>query len=583
MKTKETKQIKEYAGIPASPGIAIGKAFVYDNVNFWIEEKSIPPDQVDHEKVRFITALETVVKEIKALKDKLEETVGKENASIFDPHIMLLQDPAVIEETFAVIEECKSADFAFFRTTRKITKAYKHVDDAYLKERVSDIRDILRRVTSRLLNAETSSFTSIDSPAIIIAPNLAPSDTALLHSSKVLAFVLDAGGRTSHTAILARALDIPAVLSVKGISTEINPGDTIVVDGNRGKVLVNPSAEVIENYKKEQQNLDRLRKSLDVIRELPALTKDNVRFSLFANIEFPEEVDAITAYGAEGIGLYRSEYHFLLNETTPTEDDLFSDYSKVAELLAPKPVIIRTLDVGGDKISHLFPAEHEDNPFLGWRAIRVSLTHRDMFKTHLRAILRASASGNVAVMFPMVSCMDELEEALEVVNEVKDDLRNEEIAFDEDIKTGVMIEVPSAVMIADKLAKKVDFFSIGTNDLVQYAVAVDRSNNRIANLYEPYHPGVLKMIKMTVDAAHNNNIPVAVCGEMSADPVAAILLLGLGIDELSMVPSYVPPIKHVIRSMTMQTAREIAAKALDCEKASEVRDLVDTEYLKLQI
>ncbi len=571
MAEKDIDKIREYTGIPASPGIAIGSAFVYDNVNFWIEERNIPLEEVDHEKVRFINAIDAVIEEIKALKDKLEMTIGKKDASIFDPHIMLLQDPAVREETFAIIEQGKRADFAFFRTTRKIIKAYKHVDDEYMRERITDIRDILRRVTSELLGTKTSSFASINNLAVIIAPNLAPSDTAHLHSSKVLAFVLDAGGRTSHTAILARALGIPAVLSVKGISSEVNPGDTIIVDGTRGKVLVNPSESTIEHYEVERKNIERLKKELERLRDLPSETSDHVKLPLLSNIEFPEEVDAVKFSGSEGIGLYRSEYHFLLNEIAPSEDDLFRDYSKVAKMMNPMPVTIRTLDVGGDKISHLFEAEPEDNPFLGWRAIRVSLTHKDVFKRHLRAIFRASGVGNVAVMFPMISCMDELDETREVIDNIKNDLRHEGIPFDENIRVGVMIEVPSAVMIAEKLAKKVDFFSIGTNDLVQYSVAVDRSNNRIANLYDPFHPGVLKMIKMTVDAAHDNGIPVSVCGEMAADPLATMLLMGLGVDELSMVPSFVPQIKDVVRSMSMENARELAEHALECESADEVR------------
>ena len=575
--TSTRKKQKEYGGTAASPGIAIGPAFIYDNVNFWIDEKNIPLDQVDHEKVRFITAVESVIRDIQVLRDKLEKTVGKENASIFDPHIMLLQDTEVIDQTFALIEKGKSAEFAFFRTTRKIIKAYKRVEDEYMRERMTDIRDILRRVTSKLLGTDNQTLSNIDNPVIVVAPNLAPSDTALMHTSKLLAFVLDTGGRTSHTTILARALEIPAVLGVKGASSSINPGDTLIVDGNRGIVLINPDEDTVARYEEEKRNIENIRQSLDEIRDLPAMTTDNSTIKLLANIEFPDEVETVIKNGAEGVGLYRSEYHFLMHNKPPTEEDLFSDYYQVAQKLAPLPVVIRTLDIGGDKISHIIHTEPEANPFLGWRAIRVSLVLRDLFKTHLRAILRASVSKNVAVMFPMVSCMEELDDALGVLEEVKTELRQKEVEFDSDMRVGVMIEVPSAVMIADHLARKVDFFSIGTNDLVQYSVAVDRSNNRIANLFDPFHPGILKLIKMTVEAAHAHNISVAVCGEMGNDPMATIIMLGLDIDELSMAPSFIPSIKNIIRTLSKEKAREIVEQALGFETATEVKKLISSE------
>lgn len=574
MGSKKAKKQREYNGIAASPGIAIGQAFIYDNVNFWIEEKKVPAEKIDHEKVRFIDAVEVVIKDIKELRDKIESTVGRENASIFDPHIMLLQDPAVINDTFKIIESGKTAEYAFFRTTRKIIKAYMRVEDEYMRERITDIRDILRRVTSKLLGTDNFTLSNIDNPAIVVAPNLAPSDTAVMHASKIMAFVLDTGGRTSHTTILARALEIPAVLGVKNASSSIVPGDMVIVDGSRGIVLVNPGEETIRKYREEKRELERIRAKLGELRDLPAVTTDNYRMGLHANIEFPDEVSAVIKNGAEGIGLYRSEYHFLVSTKAPTEKDLYSAYSTVASKMAPRPVIIRTLDVGGDKISHIIHTEPEANPFLGWRAIRVSLALRDMFKMHLRAILRASASRNVAVMFPMISHMDELNDALGVLDEVKDQLRREGQDFDPDMKVGVMIEVPSAVMIAGHLARKVDFFSIGTNDLVQYSVAVDRANERIANLFEPFHPGILKLIKMTVDAAHANGIHVAVCGEMGGDPMAALVFLGLRIDELSMVPAFIPSIKSIIRSLDQKTAEGIVAQALEFETATEVKNLI---------
>lgn len=574
---------REFIGIAASPGVAIGHAFIYDEANFWVEEKDISLDEVEHEKNRLKNAIEEVIKDIKALKYKLEQKIGKEEASIFDPHIMLLQDPAVIEETYTLIEKGKGAEFAFFRTTRKITKAIKRVDDKYLRQRIDDIYDILRRVHTKLQGKDFSVFSNIKYPVIVVAPNLSPSDTANMHSGNVLAFVTDFGGITSHATILARSLEIPAVLGIKTASTEINPGDLLIVDGGRGKVYVNPAQKTIEKFQQDIKNIKKIRQSLLEFKDVPAVTIDGKTIGLYANIEFPDEVHSVLENGAEGVGLYRSEYHFLKDDRMPREDELFSDYYKVAESLAPKSLIIRTFDLGGDKISHLIQTEPEDNPFLGWRAIRVSLSLKDLFKIHLRAILRASSLRNVKIMFPMISSMDELNEALVCIEETKDDLRKAGKDFDPDISVGIMIEIPSAVMIAEHLAKKVDFFSIGTNDLVQYSVAVDRANARIANLFEPFHPGVLKLLKMTVDAGHSNGIPVAVCGEISSDPAASLILLGMGIDELSMAPTFIPLIKRMIRSVKMDDAKKLVEKILHLETAVEIKNIITTEMENMGI
>ena len=561
----------------------MGQAHIYDNEDIWIEEKNISAHMIQQEKARFDNAAEKVIKDLQLLRNDLEQRIGKENASIFDPHIMLLQDPAVINETHALIEKGKCAEFAFFRTTRKIVKAYKRVEAEYMRERIADIKDILRRITTTLMGKENITLSNIKNPVIFIASNLTTSDTSIIHSGKVLAFVTDFGGRTSHATILARALEIPAVIGVKTASSEINPCDFVIVDGNTGKVYVNPDQKKIDEYKNKQKQIEKIRRSLEELRDLPAVTTDGVKIGLHANIEFTDEVHSVTANGAEGIGLYRSEYHFLVGNKPPTEELLFNDYFEVAQKLAPKPVIIRTFDVGGDKISHIIPSEPEDNPFLGWRAIRVSLTFKDLFKVHLRAILRASALKNVAVMFPMISNIDELNEALGVLEEVKADLKQEGIAFDPNMRVGVMIELPSAVMIAEHLARKVDFFSIGTNDLIQYSIAVDRSNDRIADLFEPFHPGILNLMKIATDAAHANGITISVCGEMSGDPAGALTLIGLGIDGLSMIPSFIPGIKHIIRSTSMATAKKLASRALRCESASEVKKLIREYYSEINI
>ena len=577
---------QEYTGIAASPGIAIGHAFIYDEARFWIEEKDISLEEVENEKVRLKNAIKNVIEDIRALKYKLEQKIGKEEASIFDPHIMLLQDPAVINETNDLIEKGKSAEFAFFRTTRKIIKAYKRVKDEYMRQRIDDITDILRRVHTKLQGKKYSAFSQVKHPVIVIAPNLTPSDTANMHTGNILAFVTDVGGVTSHATIIARSLGIPAVLGVKTASTEISPGDFVIVDGGRGKVYVNPVKETIEKFLQDKKNIEKIRKSLLVLKDAPAVTSDGKTIGLHANIEFPDEVNSVLESGAEGIGLYRSEYHLLKDYKMPSEEELFADYYELAKRMAPKPVIIRTFDLGGDKISHLMHTEQieqEDNPFLGWRAIRVSLAMKDIFKIHLKAIVRASSLKNVSVMFPMISSIEELNKTLIILEEAKEDLRKEGQDFNPNIPVGIMIEIPSAVMVADYIASKVNFFSIGTNDLIQYSVAVDRTNNRIANLFQPFHPGVLKLLKLTVDAAHSKGIPVAVCGEMSNDPAAALILIGMEIDELSMAPAYIPLIKHMIRSVRMDEAKKLAERVLKLESATEVKSLISKEMKKMDI
>jgi len=577
---------QEYTGIAASPGIAIGRAFIYDEAKLWVEEKDISLKEIENEKIRLKNAIDNVIEDIKALKYKLEQKVGKEEASIFDPHIMLLRDPAVIKDTNDLIEKGKSAEFAFFRTTRKITKAYKGVKDEYMKQRMDDITDILRRVYIKLQGKEYYAFSNLQHPIIVIAPNLTPSDTANMHTGNVLAFVTDVGGTTSHATIIARSLGIPAVLGVKTASAEISPGDLVIVDGGRGKVYVNPVQETIEKIHQDKKNIEKIRKSLLELRDVPAITLDGKTIGLHANIEFPDEINSVLENGAEGVGLYRSEYHLLKGYKMPSEEELFTDYYKIAESMAPKPVIVRTFDLGGDKISHFSHAEQikrEDNPFLGWRAIRVSLAMKNIFKIHLKAIVRASSLRNVSVMFPMISSMEELNEALIVLEEAKEDLKKEGKDFNPDIPVGIMIEIPSAVIIADYLANKVNFFSIGTNDLIQYSVAVDRTNDRIANLFQPFHPGVLKLLRMTVDAAHSKGIPVAVCGEMSNDPAAALIFIGMGIDELSMAPPYIPLIKRMIRSVHLSEAKKLVERVLQLESATEVKHLISKEMKKMDI
>jgi len=577
------RKTHDYTGIPGSPGIAIGQAYIYDSEAIWIEERYVSPDMVGSEKTRLHDALARVIEDINDLRQKLEPKVGKESASIFDPYIMLLQDPHLRDETHRLIDEGKSAEYAFFLTTRKIIKAYRRTEDEYMRDRIGDITDLLRRVYTKLLGDEHMSLAEIDRPVIVVAPNLTPSDTANMHAGKIQAFVTDYGGRTSHATILARALKIPAVLGVKTASQEIHSGDEVIVDGNRGKVYVNPGRSVIEQYLREQRQHEKNRISLMRLRDAPAITTDGKKLNLLANIEFPEEADASLENGAEGIGLYRSEFRYLMQDRLPTEEEMYGAYREVADKLHPRPVVVRTFDLGGDKVSYIAPAEPEQNPYLGWRAIRVSLSLKDLFKIQLRAIFRASAAGNVRVMFPMISSLDELIETLDIIEEVKCELKDEGKEFDPEIPVGVMIEVPAAVMIADKLAEKVNFFSIGTNDLIQYSVAVDRANDKISKLFEPFHPGILRLIRLTVESAHAKGISVAVCGEMGADPASALLLAGLGVDELSMTPSFIPVVKRFLRSISMEQAKRIAEQALKCGVAAEVKKIIDKEIHAFRI
>ncbi len=577
------RESREYSGIPGSPGIAIGQAYVYDSETLWVEERNISPEMAETEKIRLRDALTRVAEDIRELRQKLEAKVGKESASIFDPYIMLLEDPHLIAETDRLVEGGKSAEYAFFRTTRKIVKAYKRTEDEYMRERIGDINDLLRRVYTKLLGKEHITLAGIEQPVIVIAQNLTPSDTANMHSGRIKAFVTDFGGKTSHATILARALKIPAVLGVKTASQEVASGDTVIVDGNRGRVFINPDQGTIERYIGEQEQLEKNRRSLMKLKDTPAVTTDGKHVKLLANIEFPEEAEASLQNGAEGIGLYRSEFHYLMQDRLPSEEEMYTAYREVADIMHPRPVVVRTFDLGGDKVSYIAPPEPEANPYLGWRAIRVSLALRDLFKIQLRAILRASQAGNVGVMFPMISSLEELNETLQMIDEVKRELENDRLPFNPELPVGVMIEVPAAVMIADKLGEKVNFFSIGTNDLIQYSVAVDRANDKIASLFEPLHPGVLRLIGMTVEAAHRQGIPVAVCGEMGGDPVSALLLAGLGVDELSMTPSFIPFIKRFIRSVSMEQAREIASRALECGTAFEVKEIIRNEIQELNI
>ena len=561
-----------FRGIPISGGVARGKILLLGTPDHSIPHRHISEEEIPHELQRFEQALIETREEIFEVKKKVSEGIGAKDASIFDAHMLVLEDPVLIDEVTRHIQEDKvNAEHAFDSFARKYTATLSKIDDEYLRERATDMRDVAARVLHNLLGTqEAIDLAALSEPAVVISHDLAPSMTATLDKRVVLGFATDVGSKTSHTAIMARSLEIPAVVGLRDISQKVRTGDHVLLDGYNGLIIVNPTDQTLFEYGQLIRRQVNLQESLREIFDKPAITLDGVRITLSANVEQAEDSEAVKSFGAEGVGLFRTEYLFINRETLPDEEEQFAAYHRVAMALHPNPVVIRTLDLGGDKfLSHL-QVPLEMNPFLGWRAIRCCLEQKDLFRAQLRAVLRASVAGNVKLMYPMISCMDELLKANALVEEYKAELRSEGVPFDENLEIGIMVEIPSAAIAADSLAKKVKFFSIGTNDLIQYSLAVDRLNEKIAHLYEPTHPAIVRLIRMTTEAAHKHGIWVGVCGEMAGDPVMIPLLLGLGVDELSCSPSLVPQIKFLIRRLKMSEARELADFALICESGREI-------------
>lgn len=560
-------------GIAASPGVVFGRAFLYGEEELRIVETEIEESGIEEELNRFQEAVEKARREYNEIQKKIAMEIGKEMTRLFDAHLMLLEDAA--EETIQRIrEERKNAEFTFYQILEKVKSAILSTGNGYLGERTVDIQDVEKRVLRNLMGTKSQTLGRLDCPVVIVARDLTPSDTASLDRRKVLGFATDLGGRTSHAAIVARSLGVPAVVGLGDISRRVRHGDLLILDGIRGVVYINPDQETLKLYQREKERFIQYERELLTFKDLPATTLDGRTVEVVANIELAEEIDSAIYYGAQGIGLYRTEYLYLARSSLPSEEEQYQAYRYIAEKMAPYPVIIRTFDLGGDKLLTGQDTVHELNPFLGWRAIRVSLKLLEVFKTQLRAILRASVMGNLRIMFPMISGLEELRRAKAILEETKQDLREERIAFDENCELGVMIEIPSAALVADQLAKEVDFFSIGTNDLIQYTIAVDRGNERIAYLFNPLHPAVLRLIKMIIEAGHNNGIWVGMCGEMSGEPLDIWLLLGLGLDEFSMSPIVLPEVKKIIRSITYKEAKTVAQRALELNTAEEVEAFI---------
>ncbi|MCK5156314.1 MAG: phosphoenolpyruvate--protein phosphotransferase [Spirochaetales bacterium] len=563
-------------GISASPGISIGKVFLYSTQTLNFPSYSIEEDEVDGEITRFNNAIERVRRDLVELAEKTRKTAGKKDLEIIETHLMMIEDPDLKSQiTQGIAEECRNAEHIVEHVISMMTKTLEDADDEYLKERVVDLIDIQSRILHHLMYIERTSLVDIKEEVILVAQNLLPSEVLTMNKKYIKGIVLDAGGKTSHTAILARSFEIPAVLGLSNVSKKVRNGNTIVVDGNQGTVILRPGRSVIDTYKLRLEEWIKHEKDLLGLHNLPAETKDGHKVMLMANIEIPEEVNSAVAHGASGIGLYRSEFLFLRPGEVASEEEQFDAYAYVLKHMKGKgPVTIRTIDVGGDKVIPGLKDFDEENPILGWRAVRFCLSRKDIFRIQLRAMLRASVYGSLKIMFPMISGGEELENVLQVLEEVKESCRQEKIPFDEEIQVGSMIEVPSAALISDIIAKKVDFLSIGTNDLIQYTIAVDRGNEKIAYLYQPFHPGVLRFLKMIIDNGHQFDIPVAMCGEMASDPIFTVLLLGLGLDEFSMSPAAILEVKKIIRSVTITEARELAETIMDMDTYTKIDEYV---------
>jgi phosphotransferase system enzyme I (PtsI) len=574
----------ELKGIPASGGIAIGPAYLWTKEEFVIPKQGISDEQIASQIQIFEEALIKTRREILDLQRKIADEMGQTEAEIFDAHLLVLEDRTIIEEVISRMKKEKLiAAYIFQDVLKKYVQVFLRIEDEYLKERVSDISDVGRRVLRNLLGKAAKHFEDLQEKVILVSHDLSPSDTAAMHKKNILAFVTNIGGKTSHTAIMAKSMEIAAVVGVEAVTLKIKTGDILIVDGTNGAVIINPDVSTLEKYQEEETAFRDITHRFILLKDKPAVTPDGKRVQVAANIELPDEIPSIIEHGAEGIGLYRTEFFYMNRTDLPSEEEHYEAYKFVAEAMSEQSVIIRTLDLGGDKfLSHL-EIPREMSPFLGWRAIRYCLARPDMFKAQLSAVLRASCHGKLKLMYPMISGIEELRQANLLLEECKNKLRSQGMPFDESMEVGAMIEVPSAAMTTDILAKEVDFFSIGTNDLIQYSIAVDRSNEKVAYLYEPAHPGVLRLIKSIIDAGHNANIWVGMCGEMGGDPFFTVILLGLGLDEFSMPSVMIPEIKHIIRAVTMAQAKEIAAQALTLSTSKEVEDFSRSKYKELRL
>lgn len=555
-------------GIPASPGIAIGPAFLFHKQAPVIREKSIAREETTAEITRLEQAVARSHKELRKILEFAQSKLGEDKAKIFEAQLMILEDAVLFDSVYGRIrKELKNAEFVVYDEIGKYHRMMLSAKDEYTRERAHDVEDVRNRILRNL--QEERLISRLEGSSIIVSQNLTAADTLILSRNDVLGYVTDIGGVTSHTALLARALKIPAVVGARTISQTVRPTDRMIVDGYSGTIILNPSETTLRRLEQKREEFKRFEERLSELRDLPAQTPDGHRVELSANVEFEQELEFTRLQGADGIGLYRSEVLLIGKEVFPTEEEQFEQYRLIAEAMYPQRVIIRTFDIGGDKL--MVNSTKENNPFLGWRGIRVMLDKPELFLDQLRAILRASIRKNVSVMFPMVSSLKEVRSAKRFVEEAKAHLRKANIPFDEKIKIGVMVEVPAAAVIAEDLAKEVDFLSIGTNDLIQYLLAVDRGNDVVSGLYQEFHPAVLRFLRRIIERGKRKDVWVGMCGEMAGDPLATILLLGLGLDEFSVVPNVLPEIKKIIRSVKYKEAKKIAKHVMTLETEDEVK------------
>ena len=567
----------EFQGIGVSAGIIIGKAFRLEKESYDIKPTWIGDHEVEQEVERFLAAISASKDQLLMIRKRVESLADNEHLHIIDAHLMILEDQMLVNETVEYIRRHRlSAEWSLKRVLDKLKEQFERLEDPYFKERKDDLTHIGNRVFNNLLGFSHNNLAELREDVIVVAHDLSPADTANMRKERVIAFVTEVGSKTSHTAIMAHSLEIPAVVGVTGIYDAVKTGESLIVDGITGLVHVSPPQETFITYLDRQRQFKYYERELQKIKDLPAVTTDNKKVTLMANIEFINEVKVVLERGGEGIGLYRTEFLYMNRYYLPSEAEHFRAYKMLVEQIAPYPAVIRTLDIGGDKFISQLDIYDELNPVLGLRAIRLCLEHVDLFKTQLRAILKASHYGKIKIMYPMISGLDELRSANAVLEEVKAELRQEGTPFDENIPVGIMIEIPSAAITSDILAEEAAFFSIGTNDLIQYSIAIDRVNKNVAYLYEPLHPAILRLISMVINAAHAKGISAGMCGEMASDPKYTLLLLGLGLDQYSTNADALLKIKKIIRSVSFAEAQEIAQQALLYSSAAETEKFIAT-------
>ncbi|MET3508486.1 phosphoenolpyruvate--protein phosphotransferase [Halalkalibacter oceani] len=570
--------MKQLSGIGASAGIAIAKAFVHVEPKMDIEKKEVQDATAEIE--RFRVAVAKSKEELTVIKDKAEQELGADKAEIFAAHLLVLSDPELVDAVTGKIEaEKQNAEYAMNEVASMFIEMFENMENEYMKERAADIRDVSKRVLGHLLGVQTQSLAAVTEEMIVIAEDLTPSDTAQLNPAFIKGFATNIGGRTSHSAIMSRSLEIPAVVGAKTVTEEIKSGMTVIIDGTEGTVVIEPTEEEKAYYEQKRQDFLKQKQEWAKLAGEQTRTKDGKHLELAANIGTPKDLNGVLKNGAEAIGLYRTEFLYMGRSELPSEEEQFEAYKEVVERMDNKPVIIRTLDIGGDKELPYLNLPEEMNPFLGYRAIRICLEEQSIFRVQLRALLRASAFGNVKVMFPMIATLEEVRQAKAIFKEEEERLRSEGVAVADKVELGIMVEIPSTAVAADLFAKEVDFFSIGTNDLIQYTMAADRMNEQVSYLYQPYHPAILRLVKMVVDAAHKEGKWVGMCGEMAGDEVAIPLLLGLGLDELSMSATSILPARSQLLGLSQQELSSFAEEMLGLDSAAEVERRVRERFL----